>query len=158
LLEQHETDLANLKQRIDNLLIENYRLRDQSVAEGGSVILLPKLLPILQHRGVESVSTEIREIWNSKKSVAAPPPTTLISLADLQKYFIQFTDSHLCSLSPHCWTLHTTNKKFLGREMPTEGTKSSLSGIFGGVNAAELMSMNCEILVSSPVSFFFDFL
>jgi hypothetical protein len=134
-----------LKHRIDGLLIENYRLRDESVGEG-AIILLPKLAPILQLRGAESVATEIQDIWNSKKSVAAPP-SSLISLADLQKYFVQFTDSHLCNLSPHCWTLQTTKKKFLGREIPTEGTKSTLSGIFGGVNAAELTTMNCEILV-----------
>lgn len=157
MLEQHETDLATLKLRIDKLLIENYQLRDDSVAQGtGAVILLPKLLPILQLRGLESVSTEIQEIWNSKKSVAAPP-TTLISLADLQKYFVQFTDSQLCSLAPHCWTLQTTKTKFLGREMPAERAKSSLSTRFGGVNAAELMTMNCEILVSCFHSFLFDF-
>jgi hypothetical protein len=118
------------------------------VGETGVTVMINKFSPILQQRGAGSLSFEIQEMWSSKKSTNAHPPAAIISPADLQKFLLQFTESYLCNLSSPCWTLKTTNKKFLGREMPTEGTKSTLFGTFGGVNAPELKVMNCETLVS----------
>jgi hypothetical protein len=146
LSDQHIAEVASLKQRIDHLLIENYRLREHST--GDSVVTwVNKFSPILQLRESKSLASEVQEMWISKKSTGTHPPSALVSLADLQKFLIQFTESYLCNFTSPCWTLKMRNKKFLGREMPSEGMKSTLFGTFGGVNAPELKVMSCETLV-----------
>lgn len=141
-MELHESHISQSKVRIDALLIENYKLREQSTA-GGSIMVLSRLSPFLQIRGIESLRNEIQELWSSKKTLTIPP-SALISVADIQRFLVQFSHSYLCNLSPPSWFLQTTTRKFLGREMPSEGYRSKLSGGFSGI---ESKIMNCETLV-----------
>lgn len=103
---------------------------------------------MLQLRGIPSVSTEILTLWYSRKTLSYSPPAQLISIGDLQKFLVIFTNSFLHNISPPCWTLYPKTKTFLGRQLPIEKEQLQLLGTFGGISGIELKLMNFETLVS----------
>lgn len=127
------------------MLIENFKLRESD--EGGSVVFLTKCSPFLQVRGCDCLRAEIQELWMSKKTMATPPPSSLISIADLQKFLLQFSDSYLCNLLPPSWIWQMAPKKVFGRDVSAQGYHSKLLGGFSGIHATETKIMNCETLV-----------
>ena len=154
LLENFHSDQKNSKNKIEALLFENYSLKDK-LEGNGPIFNLPKLEPMLQLKGLPNVSTEILSLWYSRKSLSYSPPTQLISVGDLQKFLIQFTISFLCNMSPPCWTLHPkTTPTFLGREFPSDQSKSQAVGTFGGISGIELKLMNFETLVTASLYLF----
>lgn len=102
---------------------------------------------MLHLKGLSSVTSEILSLWYSKKTLPYSPPTQLISIGDLQKFLIQFTHSFLHNISPPCWTINSTTKTFLGKQLLHEKKKLEAGGTFGGVDGTEIKLMNFETLV-----------
>lgn len=79
-------------------------LKKRLLGESTSGDVLNKLTPILQVPSVKTPSYEIIELFAGRKNpCGAPPPTSVVSIADIQKIIQAF--SHQCILDniPCCW-------------------------------------------------------
>jgi hypothetical protein len=147
LLEKFREEETAWSQRIDSLSVENSRLKER--LEGHSTTdALRRMGPILQPLGTVSVAWEMSELFYGKKANASgSPPSSVVSVSDIQKSLLQFCTQFLTNASPLSWAVHKGARNEGGRELVSAEQSWTLTGNMGGIRGAELKVMNFETMV-----------
>lgn len=148
--EKFQEEEAFWGSRIDALSTENSRLKERLDGQSNTDALR-RLGPILQPFGCPSVAWEMVELFFGKKNTsvgAGAPPSSLLSVSDIQKCVLQFCTQFLTNSCPLTWRVHRGVRNEGGREIVSGEEAWTLTGNMGGIRGAELKVMNFEAMVS----------
>lgn len=149
MLNSNSEEISKCKYIIDRLSTENTIVKEQLEGRGGALDVINRLPHIFSSQS-KPLSWEIAELFAGRKPQGgAVAPTTLISIADIQKSIHLFSSYYTASIVPLCWQLN--NRAGIlqaGDPSSTNPLTWNVNNLINGPRCGEIRVLNFENIFS----------